>query len=206
MPATEQPPADGRPPATPDGSGPVFPGTSPRVVQRDGGGESTVTVVIAFLANALVATAKSVAATITGSASMVAEAVHSWADTGNEVFLLLANKRSRKPADHDHPLGFGREAYVWSMFAALGLFSGGAGVSIRHGIQELVHPEPAGASGTAYAVPGVAFVLEGGSFLQANRQARKEAKKAERDLLQHVLVTSDPTLRAVFAEDAAALM
>src|SRR6478609_9232898 len=192
MPATEQPPADGRPPATPDGSGPVFPGTSPRVVQRDGGGESTVTVVIAFLANALVATAKSVAATITGSASMVAEAVHSWADTGNEVFLLLANKRSRKPADHDHPLGFGREAYVWSMFAALGLFAVGAGVSITHGIQELVHPEPADDFGIAYAVLGVALVLEAISFRQAYRQVRTEAVSADRDLFEHALHTSDP--------------
>ncbi|MGW6003729.1 cation diffusion facilitator family transporter [Oerskovia enterophila] len=179
---------------------------SPRVVKTEEHAESALTVIVAFGANLLIAVAKSGAAVITGSASMVAEAVHSWADTGNEVFLLLANKRSRKPADHDHPLGFGREAYVWSMFAALGLFAVGAGVSITHGIQELVHPEPADDFGIAYAVLGVAFVLEGVSFLQANRQARKEAKAAERDLLQHVLVTSDPTLRAVFAEDAAALM
>ena len=206
MPATEQPPADGRPTATPDGSGPVFPGTSPRVVQRDGGGESTVTVVIAFLANALVATAKSVAATVTGSASMLAEAVHSWADTGNEVFLLVADRRSRRPADAAHPIGFGREAYVWSMFAAIGLFAVGAGVSITHGIQELVHPEPADSFGVAYVVLGLSFVLEGFSFLQARRQARAEARRAQHDTLHHVLVTSDPTLRAVFAEDAAALV
>ncbi|MBE7701842.1 cation diffusion facilitator family transporter [Oerskovia sp. Sa1BUA8] len=179
---------------------------SPRVVKTEEHAESTLTVVVAFGANLLIAVAKSAAAVLTGSASMVAEAVHSWADTGNEVFLLLANKRSRKPADHEHPLGFGREAYVWSMFAALGLFAVGAGVSVTHGIQELVHPEPAEDFGIAYAVLGVAFVLEGISFLQAHRQARKEAERAEQDLLQHVLVTSDPTLRAVFAEDAAALM
>jgi cation diffusion facilitator family transporter len=179
---------------------------SPRVVKSEEHAESALTVIVAFGANLLIAVAKSAAAVITGSASMVAEAVHSWADAGNEVFLLVANKRSRKPADHDHPLGFGREAYVWSMFAALGLFAVGAGVSITHGIQELVHPEPAGDFGVAYAVLGVAFVLEGVSFVQASRQARKEAKRAEQDLLEHVLITSDPTLRAVFAEDAAALM
>ncbi|MCB7135100.1 cation diffusion facilitator family transporter [Cellulosimicrobium marinum] len=185
-----------------------FPGTSPRVVQGDAheGGESTLTVVIAFVANALIAVAKSVAATLTGSASMLAEAVHSWADTGNEVFLLVADRRSRRPADPAHPLGYGREAYVWSMFAAIGLFAVGAGVSITHGIQELVHPEPAGSFGVAYAVLGLAFVLEGVSFLQARRQVRAEARRADQETLHHVLATSDPTLRAVFAEDAAALV
>ncbi|MCK9796088.1 cation transporter [Isoptericola sp. 4D.3] len=186
---------------------PPQPGVSPRVVQEaPAAGESTLTVIIAFAANAFVAVAKSVAAVVTGSASMLAEAVHSWADTGNEVFLLVADRRSRRPADPLHPLGFGREAYVWSMFAAIGLFAVGAGVSITHGIQELVHPEPASDFGVAYAVLGLAFLVEGVSFLQATRQARAEAKKAEHDVLHHVLVTSDPTLRAVFAEDAAALV
>jgi len=179
---------------------------NPRVAQPEDGGESTVTVVVAFVANALVAVAKTAAATITGSASMLAEAVHSWADTGNEVFLLVADRRSRRPADAAHPLGFGREAYVWSMFAAIGLFAVGAGVSITHGVQELVHPEPAGSYGVAYVVLAVAFVLEGVSFLRARRQARDEARAADRDTLHHVLVTSDPTLRAVYAEDAAALV
>ncbi len=178
---------------------------SPRVAQPAERSESTLTVLVAFGANALVAVAKSVAAVVTGSASMLAEAVHSWADTGNEVFLLLADRRSRRPADRTHPLGFGREAYVWSMFAALGLFAVGAGVSITHGVQELVHPEPAGSFALAYVVLGVALVLEGVSFLQATRRARAEARSAERDVLHHVLVTSDPTLRAVVAEDAAAL-
>ncbi|OLT51001.1 cation diffusion facilitator family transporter [Cellulosimicrobium sp. CUA-896] len=170
------------------------------------GGESTRTVVIAFVANALVAAAKSGAAVVTGSASMLAEAVHSWADTGNEVFLLVADRRARRPADATHPLGHGREAYVWSMFAAIGLFAVGAGVSITHGVQELVHPEPAGDFVVAYVVLALAFVLEAVSFLQARRQVRAEARRAEHDTLHHVLVTSDPTLRAVFAEDAAALV
>ncbi|BDZ41613.1 cation diffusion facilitator transporter [Paraoerskovia sediminicola] len=168
--------------------------------------ESTLTVVIAFAANAVIAVAKSFAAVLTGSASMMAEAVHSWADTGNEVFLLIADKRARRPASPQHPLGHGREAYVWSMFAAIGLFAIGAGVSITHGIQELVHPEPADDYGIAYAVLGFAFLLEGFSFLQAVKQSRAEARAGERELLSHVLRTSDPTVRAVFAEDAAALV
>jgi cation diffusion facilitator family transporter len=193
--------------ATPPGYAPQPPESrNPRVAQRAESGDSTLTVVIAFVANAVIAGAKTVAAMVTGSASMLAEAVHSWADTGNEVFLLVADRRSRRAADTDHPLGYGREAYVWSMFAAIGLFAVGAGVSITHGIQELVHPEPADDFLVAYAVLALAFVLEGVSFLRARRQARDEARAADRDTLHHVLVTSDPTLRAVFAEDAAALV
>ncbi|WP_083371125.1 cation diffusion facilitator family transporter [Paraoerskovia marina] len=187
------------------GGPPATAAPSPRVVEAGESSESTLTVLIAFGANLLIAIAKSAAAVVTGSASMVAEAVHSWADTGNEVFLLVADKRARRPADREHPLGYGREAYVWSMFAAIGLFAVGAGVSITHGIQELVHPEPAGDYGIAYAVLAVAFVLEGISFLQAFRQVRREAKSADRSVAAHVLRTSDPTVRAVFAEDAAAL-
>ena len=172
----------------------------------EGGGESTVTVLVALGANFLVAVAKSVAAVITASASLVAEAAHSWADTGNEIFLIVADRRSRKAADPRHPLGYGREAYVWSLFAALGLFVAGAAVSIWHGVQELIHPEAASDYVVGYIVLAVAFVLEGISFLQSMRQANAEAERYDRELLEHVLRTSDPTLRAVFAEDAAALI
>jgi cation diffusion facilitator family transporter len=163
------------------------------------------TVLVAFGANILIALAKTVAAIVTGSASILAEAAHSWADAGNEVFLLIANKRSHKDADELHPLGHGREAYVWSLFAALGLFVAGAAVSITHGIQELITPEPAGHYIIGYVVLAVSFLLEGVSFLQSTRQARGEARSMQRDLIEHVLATSDPTLRAVFVEDAAAL-
>jgi len=91
-----------------------------------GGSESLTTVLVAFGANILIAVAKSAAAAVTGSASLVAEAAHSWADAGNEIFLLMADRRSRRPADQAHPFGHGREAYVWSLFAALGLFVAGA--------------------------------------------------------------------------------
>ncbi|WP_102145258.1 cation diffusion facilitator family transporter [Mycobacterium hubeiense] len=172
------------------------------------GGESTLTVVIAFAANFAIASAKTVAAVISGSASMVAEAAHSWADTGNEAFLLIANRRSARAADASRPLGYGREAYVWSLLAAVGLFVVGASVSVWHGVSELV----GGSEAThedyliAYLVLAIAFVLESFSFSQALRQLRGEARELDRDLLEHAVRTSDPTVRTVFAEDAAALI
>jgi cation diffusion facilitator family transporter len=171
-----------------------------------GGSESLTTVLVAFGANLLIAVAKSAAAALTGSASLVAEAAHSWADAGNEIFLLIANRRSRRPPDLAHPFGHGREAYVWSLFAAIGLFVAGAAVSVTYGVQELIHPQSAGHFAVGYAVLAVSFVLEAISFRQSVRQARPEAQSMQRDLIEHVLATSDPTLRAVFAEDSAALI
>jgi len=169
------------------------------------GGESTLTVVVALVANALIAIAKTAAAVLTGSASMVAEAAHSWADTGNEVFLLLAERRGARPRDERHPRGYGRDTYVWSLFAAFGLLSAGAAVSILHGIQQL------GASGAEtdylvnYIVLAVAFVLEGISFLQALHQTSGSARRWGIHPLSYINQTSNPTLRAVFVEDSSAL-
>jgi cation diffusion facilitator family transporter len=171
------------------------------------GGDSTFTVLVAFAANLAIAVAKTVAAGVSGSASMSAEAAHSWADTGNEIFLLIANRRGARVADERRPLGYGRETYVWSLLAAVGLFVVGAAVSIWRGITEL---RDGGTGGEdyrlAYLVLAVAFVLEGTSLLQAVRQLRSEAHSFDTDVLEYALRTSDPTVRAVFAEDSAALV
>ena len=164
-----------------------------------------ITVLIAFGANLLVAIGKTIAALLTGSASMVAESAHSWADTGNEIFLLIAERRSARKPDARHPLGYGKDAYIWSMFAAFGLFTAGAVVSIQHGISELLNPEPADNYAIAYVVLAGSFVLEGVSFVQAFRQSRDDARKRGRSVLRQVLTGSNPTVRAVFFEDAAAL-
>lgn len=178
----------------------------PGPVSGQGDSDSALTVLVALAVNVLTAVAKSVAATITGSASMTAEAAHSWADAGNELFLIVANRRSARPPDAAHPLGHGREAYVWSLFAALGLFVAGGAVSIAHGVNELLAPSPADDFVIGYAVLAIAFVLESISFARTVQQASSAAEAMRRDLVEHVLATSDPTLRAVFAEDAAALI
>lgn len=176
--------------------------TTPPAEQKQ---DSTLTVLIAFGANALVAVAKTIAAILTGSASMVAESAHSWADTGNEVFLFIAERRSDRSRDEDHPRGYGKEAYVWSLFAAFGLFTVGAVVSVMHGVQQLFEPERDADYTINYIVLAVAVLLEGFSFLQALRQARTAAVRRKVGTLHHVLDTSNTTLRAVFFEDAAAL-
>jgi cation diffusion facilitator family transporter len=170
-------------------------------------GASNRTVLVALSANFAVAVAKTVAGAISGSASIVAEAAHSWADTGNQGFLLIANRRSRRQPDDRHPLGYGREAYVWSLLAAVGLFVVGASVSVWHGVSGLLHGESGrGDYLVAYIVLAIAFVLEGNSWLQAVRQLRGEAQAFQRDLLEYAMATSDPTVRAVFAEDSGALI
>jgi uncharacterized membrane protein len=94
---------------------------------------------------------------------------------------------------------------VWSLFAAMGLFVAGAAVSTTRGVQELSTPEPASNFTAGYVVLALLAVLEGVSFRQSIRQVRPEAAVMHRDLIGHVLATSDPTLRAVFAEDGVPL-
>ncbi|AXL13426.1 cation diffusion facilitator family transporter [Microbacterium foliorum] len=165
-----------------------------------------MTVIIAFFANILVAIAKTVAAVLTSSASMVAEAAHSWADAGNEVFLLIADRRGAREKDERHPLGYGRAAFVWSLIAAFGIFTAGSIVSIMHGVQELSDTGPVESPVVAYTVLGIAFVLEGASFTQAMVKSRRLAQERGSSTWDYVLDTSDTTLRAVFFEDAAALI
>ncbi|WP_435748155.1 cation diffusion facilitator family transporter [Microbacterium sp. PMB16] len=165
-----------------------------------------MTVILAFLANILVAVAKTVAAIVTSSASMVAEAAHSWADAGNEIFLLIADRRGARTKDARHPLGYGRNAFVWSLIAAFGIFTAGSIVSIMHGIQELGETGPVESPTVAYIVLGISFVLEGASFTQAMVKSRRLAKERGSSTWDFVLETSDTTLRAVFFEDSAALI
>src|ERR1700741_1037333 len=127
--------------------------------------ESTRTVLMALGANAGVAVAKTAAGALSGSASMIAEAAHSWADTGNEVFLLIADRRSKRHPEAQHPLGYGREAYMWSRLAGVGLFAAGAVVSVWHGVADIIQGGSSlGAYQVAYLVLTIALVMEGTSL------------------------------------------
>jgi cation diffusion facilitator family transporter len=170
-------------------------------------GQSLFTVLVALTANGLLAIAKSVAAVLTGSAAMVAEAAHSWADTGNEGFLVVAERSGRRPRDEEHPRGYGRATYAWSMVAAFGLFTAGAVVSIWHGVTELMAGSTGEVSYTInYVVLAIAFVLEGTSLVQASRQVHGASRRFGMHPLRFVARTSNPTLRAVFFEDFSAVL
>src|ERR671932_1633961 len=106
-------------------------------VRRD---ESLGSVLAALAANSTIAVAKGTAAALTGSPALLAETLHTVADAGNEVFLYVAIRRSRHPADASHPFGYGPERYYWALLAALGMFVVGGAVSVWDGIHALLHP------------------------------------------------------------------
>ncbi len=167
---------------------------------------SLITVLIAVGANLIIAIAKTVAAFMTGSASMIAESAHSWADAGNGTLLIVAEKKSVKPADKSHPLGYGKESYVWSMIAAFGVFMAGSVVSIYTGITEWNAVETETNYTIGFIILAVAFVLEGFSLTQAYLQSKKHGEAINVSAIGYVMDTSNPTLRGVFFEDLAAVI
>jgi len=158
-------------------------------------------VIFAFVADIVAAVAKTVAAVLTGSASMLAEAVHSWVNTVTECFLVASYFAARRPADAVHSLGYGRESYVWSLFASLGMFIVGAEVGVWHGIHQLGAPDKTTDYLFGYVVIAISFALEGASFRQALIFVRKRAAERDQGVFEHVFRTSDTQLRAVFIED-----
>ena len=167
---------------------------------------SLVTVLIAVGANIIIAIAKTVAAFMTGSASMIAESAHSWADAGNGALLIVAEKKAVKPADERHPLGYGKESYVWSMIAAFGVFMAGSIVSIYTGITEWNAAESETNYTIGFIILAIAFVLEGFSLGQAYLQSKKHGEAVNISAIGYVVHTSNPTLRGVFFEDLAAVI
>ncbi|MFE2731289.1 cation diffusion facilitator family transporter [Streptomyces sp. NPDC059349] len=173
---------------------------------EDGGGESVTTVLVAAAANLGIALAKAVAGIISGSSAMLSEAAHSVADTVTEVLLLTALKRSEKPADEEHPLGYGPERYIWAMLAAVATFVGGAVFSIYDGIHTLVAGEELGDPLISYIVLAVAFVLEGFSLRTGIKQVRGEAARTGAPVGHYLRRTPDTAVKAVVMEDSAALV
>ena len=180
--------------------------TSPARGAEQTSDESTGTVILAGAANLAIAIAKLIGGLLSGSTAMLAEAAHSFADTLNQVFLLTALKRSQKPADAQHPFGYGMERYFWSLLAAVGIFVLGAGFSIYEGVDAILAPEEVSHLEVAYAVLGIAFVLEGISWLKAVRQVKREAAERDRRFVHHLQASTDPTAKTVAFEDSAALI
>lgn len=175
--------------------------------EENSGGESTLTVLLAGGVNLAIAIMKLVAGIITGSGAMLSEAAHSVADTITEVLLLTALKRSARPADRVHPFGYGKERYFWSLLAAVSIFASGAMFALYEGVSTVLgHGEAQSTSVLSYIVLGVAFLLEGTSWIQAVRQVVRESKAENRSLWTYLRLIDDPTPKTVLFEDSAALV
>ena len=161
-------------------------------------------VVAALIANAGIAVSKFVAFAFTGSSSMLSEAIHSVADSGNQVLLLIGNKRARQPADAQHPFGYGRRRYVYGFIVAIVLFLVGGMFSLYEGIHKWQNPEPLNDWWIAVVVLLIAIGLEGYSFRTAFREANKS--RGNRSLLGFVRASRQPELPVILLEDAGALV
>ena len=177
-------------------------------MSEDGeGGESAGTVIVALLANAGIAVAKGVAAVVSGSAAMAAETGHSIADTANEVLLLVALRRSERPADRRRPFGYGAERFFWSFVAAVSIFVSGAVFAAIEGLHQLIAGgEESGGLVLSSVVLGISFVLEGVSWLRAVKGVRSQMREEHKGFRETLRSTDDPTVKTVFYEDSAALI
>jgi len=167
-------------------------------------GSSARAILYAFIANLGIAIAKLGAALYTGSGSMLAEAIHSFADAGNQVLLFVGLKQSRRPPDPEHPLGYGKLSYFWSFIVALMLFSLGGLFSIYEGWHKLNEPEALHKPWIALGVLIFAIVLETGSTLGCLREIKR--LRGERSLKDWLKTTRNAELVVVLGEDVAALI
>jgi cation diffusion facilitator family transporter len=179
---------------------------SPTALRRAASGESTRTIVIALLANIVIAIAKWIAGLVSGSSGLLAEAAHSAADCVNEVFLAVGLHRERQPADGTHPLGHGRERFLWAFMAAIASFLIGGCLSISIALASLRSRRPVAGGLAAWIVLAISFAADGASWLQGFRQARRQAAEYAIPLRRYIFIASDPVVRAILFEDSAALV
>ena len=164
----------------------------------------TRAVIAAFIANAGIAVTKFIAFALTGSTSMLSEAIHSVADSGNQLLLLLGGRRARRDADEQHQFGYGRVRYVYAFVVSIVLFLLGGLFSVYEGWHKVHAPEPLTSPGVAFAVLGIAIVLEGFSFRTAVREANRS--RGSRSLWRFVRDARQPELPVVLLEDFGALI
>ena len=172
------------------------------------GGGSKLAVYSAIVVNAVVTLVKFVAFAFTGSGAMLAEGMHSAADVGNQALLAVGMRKAERAPDEDHPLGYGGEAFVWSLISAVGMFFLGSGVSITHGVQALAHGEHGEVMSQTLnlGILGFSFVAEGLSFAVALNGMRMDARTHGQGLLEYFRKTDDPFGIAVLLEDSAAIL
>jgi cation diffusion facilitator family transporter len=168
--------------------------------------QSLRSVLAALAANTLIATAKGVAAVLTGSAALFAETMHTVADAGNEVFLWIAIRRSSREADPTHPFGYGPERYYWALLAAIGMFVVGGAVSVWDGVNALVHPPALADFWVGVAVLVIALVLDSASRTVAVRQLRAQAARRGVSVRELTRESADPTVLTVYYEDTVDVM
>ena len=166
-------------------------------------GSSKTVIIAALLGNGAIACTKFAASVYTGSSAMLAEAIHSLVDTGNQGLLLYGLKKSERPADKTHPFGYGRELYFWAFVVALLIFSVGAGVSLYEGIHKVLHPAPVTSPIVNYIVLGFAMVFEGIALYIATREFN--LRRGKTPFWRAVRQSKDPGLFTVLFEDAAAM-
>ena len=163
--------------------------------------ESLGSVFVALAANTAIATAKGIAAALTGSPALLAETLHTVADAGNEVLLYVAIRRSRHPPDATHPFGYGPERYYWALLAAIGMFLVGGAVSIADGIRALVHPPELEAFWVGVGVLVIAIVLDSASRVVALRALRVQAARRGLSVGELLRESPDPTVVTIYLED-----
>jgi cation diffusion facilitator family transporter len=168
-------------------------------------GASRRTVLIAVTANAVVMVTKLAGGLLSGSSAMLAEAAHSFADTTNQIFLLVSIELGSREPTPEQPFGYGRMRFLWTFMAAIATFLAGAVFAIGYGVYELFHGEKSTSYLIAYITLAIAFVAEGTSWVRANRQSRHEAAEAKLPLLRYVRESRDPNVKMVLFEDTAAL-
>jgi len=169
-------------------------------------GESLTTILVALVTNVVITVAKIAAGLLGSSPALLSEGAHSVADSFNQLLLLAAIKRSGRPADRDHPFGYGKERFFYSLLAGVGIFVAGAGFSVYEGVTSLLNPEAGGDFVLKYAVLGASLLLEGVSWLRAMNQLRREARGAGQSVFRHMARSTDPTVKTVALEDSAAIV
>ncbi len=158
----------------------------------------------ALTGNALISVTKFIAASITGSAAMMAEGIHSLVDTGNQGLLLYGMKRAQRPADERFPFGHGKEIYFWSFIVAILIFALGSGVSLYEGVHRTMHPEPVTDPLINYVVLALALVFEGAAWFFAWKEFRRSMHG--RGVRETIHASKDPTTFIVLFEDSAAMI